>query len=567
VNTSANLRFGPFELDPASGELRKFGRRIRIRPQASRVLAFLISRAGEVVSREELYRTLWGDSTVVDFEHGLNFCIRQIRTALGEQATKPRYLETIPRAGYRFKQQTPEPFRSLVVLPFENASGDAELDYLSDGITDTLIRQLALLPQLRVIARATSFRFKGRATNPLTIGRRLNVAAVLTGRVLQRGTQLQISVDLVDTATGAQMWGEQYDRAADDVLRVQQEISSEIASKLHVRLRTDPRPATGRWGTDDSDAYRLYLKGRYFVTRWTGEGFRKAIEYFNEAIARDPLYALAYAGLADCYGPLGFYGYLPPTDSWPKAKAAALRALDIDDDLAEARVSLATVGLFYEWDREQAHRECVRAQKLNPGYPAAWLHDATALIALGRFDEGLASIRKANELDPLSPWLQTVHGLHLYFARRYDDAERELRAALELEPHYGEAHRVRGVTLVQQGRLDEAISELRAARTALGDSPAALGSLGRACALSGRRDEARALIALLESVASQKRVAAASIAAIHVGLGEHDEAIEWLLRAVENRSSWLVVIEQEPWWDPLRAHPRFAEVLRRMGFA
>lgn len=559
------IRFGPFSLDVSSWELRRLDRRVKIRPQACIALAYLISRSGEVVTREELCRHLWKDGTFVDFEHSLNFCIRQIRKALGEHASSPQYLETIPRRGYRFNPSSGSDFRSLAILPFENRSGDAKLEYLSDGITESLIRQLAQLPNLRVMGRTTVFRFKGGKLRPEEIGRRLGVGAVLAGRVEQREGRLSIAADLIDVQSGLHLWGEHYDRSAEDVVLVQQEICGEICGKLRPHISGRLRDRVSDWGTTDIEAYHLYLRGRHFMNRSFGDGFHKVIQYFRQAIERDPVYALPYAAMADCYGHLGFYGVVPPKESWPRAKAAAAKALEIDDELAEGYASMAIAELFYHFDPEAGYKKCCRAMELNPSYQWAYFYAAACLLAKCLVDEAAALAEKAQQLDPLSALMHTMAGLILSLGRHYKRAETALLNALELEPQSGEARRALGITYIQLGHLPEAIRELERARVLLGDTPPALGSLGRAYGRAGRVGETKELIEQMKIRASQRPVAAASIAAAYVALGSNDLALDWLEKAADNRSSWLVWSGIEPWWDPLRNHPRFQDLLDRLN--
>jgi serine/threonine-protein kinase len=449
-------------------------------------------------------------------------------------------------------------------MPFENVERDPELDYLADGITESLIRQLAQLPQLQVIARTTVFRFKGQASHADKVGRRLGVGSVLVGRASQRNGRLLIGADLIDVKSGLHLWGEQFDRPASDVVHIQQEISRAIHHKLRMRVRGDLQERVNNWGTDAIEAYHLYLKGRHFTNRFFGDGFRRGIEYFSKAIDQDPTYALAHAGLADCFGYLGFYGYIPPSEVWPKARAAAAKALEIDPSLAEGYASLGLVNLFYDWNPEAGLAKCQHATQLNQSYPPAYTHAAGCLIAMGRREAAAAIMEKAQMLDPLSVWVHTVAGLISYLGRDYERAALELQKALELDAQAGEARRALGITYLQMNDASRALVELEAARRLLGDTPPALGSLGRAYARVGLTDKAESILSLLKSAGEQKRVAAASTAAVYVGLGRDDLALDWLEKAVANRSSWLVWLDVEPWWDPLRQDPRFQRIRERI---
>jgi TolB-like protein/tetratricopeptide (TPR) repeat protein len=452
----------------------------------------------------------------------------------------------------------------LAVLPFENSAGDPELEYLADGITESLIRQMSQLPKLQVMARTTMFRFKGGRLRPEAVGRRLGVGAVLAGHVLQRGDRLLIGVDLIDVHSGLQLWGEQYERPASDIVRMQQEISREIFGKLRLQVTGEVQQRISNWGTEVVAAYHLYLKGCHFSSMSFGEGFRKGIQYFLQAIDQDPAYGLAHVGLAECYGALGFYGYIPPNESWPKARAAAARALQIDESLAEGYASLAAAKLFYDWHPEAALSDCEHAIQLNPSYPFGFRNAAMCLISMCRSNEAYAMMEKAQALDPLSVWVHTVAGLIAYLGRDYDRALSELHKALELDLKAGEAKRAIGISYLQIGKVTEAIRELEEACALLDSPPFALASLGRAYGRAGLVDKAEAILSKLTVISEHRRVAAASTAAVYVGLGRYGEALQYLERAIDNRSSWLVWLNAEPWWDPLREHPRFESIRRRI---
>jgi TolB-like protein/Flp pilus assembly protein TadD len=484
---------------------------------------------------------------------------------LGEVAKKPKLLETIPRRGYRLLIERTDSLPSIAVLPFQNTAQDAELDYLTDGITESLIRQLALISQLQVIARSTVFKFKGKG-DPVITGRKLGVSMVLTGRILRNGTRLVIDADLIEIRTGLHLWGQQYDRSTEDILAVQLDISSEVTKRLRLKISAKERGRVINSGTKVVEAYRSYLRGRYFWNKWAWNGYTKALECFRQAIDADPLYALAYSGLADAYSALGFYGHLPPTESWPRARSAALQALEIDNSSAEAHAALAAVKLFFDWDPEGAQHSCLESSALNPNYPIAYQFRACCLAATAQHTDAIAEAAKAQELDPLSTFAQGFVGNICYFAREYDRAVKELNKALELDPQFGEARRLLGITYIQQGRLNDAVQELEMAVPLLGSSQAALASLGRAYAKLGRLEETEQILSRLKGLAAERRVAAASMAVVYVGLEDYEQAMDWLGRAVENRSSWLVLAKVEPWWDPLRPFPRFEALCRKIQF-
>jgi len=387
------LRFDAYELNVRAGELYKNGRKIRLQVLPLRILAILLELRGQVVTRDELRERLWSPDTFVDFGHSLNTAIRKLRRALNDEAEKPRFIETLPRRGYRFVGSAAEnlpalrsrkPFDSIAVLPFENASADPDTEYLSDGITESIIGNLSHLPTLRVMARSTVFRYKGQLADPQKVGNELNVRTVLTGRVVQRGDSLTIGTELVDVANGWRLWGEQYRGKLADLLAVQEEIADEISKTLRLSLTGEERKRLSKRPTRDAQAYQDYLRGRFYWNKRTADGVKKSIEYFEKAIEKDPGYPLAYAGLADSYNILGFYAYAAPRDAYPKAKAAALRALEIDEALTEAQASLADVKLHYDWDWSGAEKEFNRVVKRNPAYAIGHLIYGDLLIAMGR---------------------------------------------------------------------------------------------------------------------------------------------------------------------------------------
>jgi TolB-like protein/Flp pilus assembly protein TadD len=457
---------------------------------------------------------------------------------------------------------------SLAVLPLENASSDAEMDYLSDGITESIINSLSQLPKLRVVPRSTVFRYKGRDVDPQTIGRELNVRAVLTGRVFQHGSALVIKTELIDVEQESQLWGEQYRRKLTDIFELEQEISREISGKLRLRLSGEEKKRLGKRYTDNTEAYHLYLKGRYYTNKRTEEWIKKGIDYFQRAIDTDPNYALAYAGLADAYAFLASStGGNRPRDTYPKAKAAALKALAIDDALAEAHTSLGFFYLMYDWNFQEAEKAFKRAIKLNPGYANA--HDGYGFVlkATARNEEAIHASREAKKLDPLSLFTNVSLAWAYYFARDYERAIGQGRKALEMEPRFDFAYWIVGVALAQQGLMDESINALNQAVILTGGGLTYEAHLGYAYALSGKHEEARQVLADLEEIAKEKYVSAYYFAIIHLGLGEQEQTFQWLERAVEERSGFLAFINVEPMFDPLRADSRFSELLKRMGFA
>jgi serine/threonine-protein kinase len=457
------------------------------------------------------------------------------------------------------------PIDSIAVLPLVNTSGDPNTEYLSDGISEALINSLTELQQLRVIARSTAFRYKGKEVDPQAVGRDLNVRAVLMGRVRQMGDTLNIQVDLVDATTGAQLWGGEYERKISDVLVVKQDIAREVTEKLRLRLSGEEQKQLIKRDTTNAEAYQLYLKGRYHLNRLTDEGFMKGRDYFQQAIDRDPNYALAYVGLADAYTMLSGFNVLSPKDAYPRAKEAAMKALGLDDKLAEAHTSLGAVKFFYDWDWASAEREFRRAIEINPGYSDAHQMYSYHLSAVGRLDEALAEMRRAQELDPLS--IAKIAGMGEIFnhKRQYDQAIEQYQKALEMDPNSGFVHWALGNVYVQKGMYAEAIAEYQKAIPLSGDSPDEPAALGYAYALSGKRHEAQELIDELKERSKRRYISPTVIAFIYAGLGEKDQAFALLDKAYDERDSILVLLKVEPAFNNLRSDPRFAELMRRVG--
>ncbi len=452
---------------------------------------------------------------------------------------------------------------SVAVLPFANASADPNTEYLSDGISESLSNSLSQLPNLQVKSHDSVSRYKGQEIDSQKAGRELGVRAILTGRVLQRGDTISISVQLVDVQGSNVIWGAQYNRKLADILAVQEEISREIYDKLRLRLTGEEKTRLAKRPTENIEAYQLYLKGRYYWNKRTEEGFRKAIEYFSEATEKDRNYALAHAGLADSYILLGGFGLLPPKEAFAKAREAATRALELDDTLAEAHTALAGIKKDYDWDRPGAEREFRRAIELNPGYATAHFWYGELLSQLGRHEEALAEIKRAQQLDPLSLIINTVSGKFLLYAGRDDLAIEQLRKTLEMDPNFAYAHYILGQTYVRKGEFVEAIAEFQTATTLSPNFTVYKGGLGHAYGRAGKSAEARKLLDDLKEQSKRRYVSWWDFAAIYAGLGEKDQAFAFLEKAYEQR----VVMwwNRSPLFDPLRSDPRFQDLQRRSG--
>ena len=471
---------------------------------------------------------------------------------------------SVPTAGPQ-PQRVSKNISSLAVLPLENATGDPELEYLSDGITGSLINTLASIPKLRVMAQSTIFRYKGQEIDPQAIGRELHVRAVVTGRIMQGGGSLRVGTELVDVATGCQLWGAQYDRKPDDILVVQDEISSEISGKLRLQLTKAEKKRLTVHHTENPEAYRLYLKGGHHWNRWTEEAFYKAIEYFQLAVEKDPSYALAYAGVADSYVLLGWNCYLPPKEAFSKGKADAMTALRLDPDLAEAHTALAALFWLHDWQWKDAETEFKRSLQLGPTYATANHWYAEYLMTMGRNEEAMARIEHSQELDPLSLIINVAVAWALYHARRYEAAIEQLRQTLELDPNYPVSYWILGLLLRKTGHYELAIREGEKGVKLSGGSPLLRAALAHTLAAAGRTKEALQTLDDLEKLAKHRYVSPYFFAGVHIGLGEDDCAIEYLEKAYEERSHWLIYLHIDPSMDSLRYNARFKDLLRRVA--
>jgi serine/threonine protein kinase/tetratricopeptide (TPR) repeat protein len=456
---------------------------------------------------------------------------------------------------------------SLAVLPFGNTSGDPEHEYLSDGITGSLINNLATLPKLRVMAQSTVSRFKAREIDPRAVGHELNVRAVLTGRIMQSGGSLRIGTELVDVATGSQLWGAQYDRKPGDIFAVQDDISNEISEKLRLKLTRAEKKQLTKRHTENDEAYRLYLKGRHHWNQWTEEGFHKAIEYFQQAVEKDPTYALAYAGLADSHVLLGWNSYLPPKEAFPRGKRAAMTALQLDPDLAEAHAPLAAVLWLHDWQWEEAQKEFERSLELGPTYATANHWYAEYAMTMGRHEEGMVRMKKGQDLDPLSLIINVAVGWALYHARRYDEAIEQLRRTADLDPNYPVIYWVLGLLLRKTGSYELAITEGEKGVKLSGGSPLMRAALAHTLGTAGWTKEAIQILDELTELATRKYVSPYFFAGIHAGLGENKLAIEYLEKCFEEHSHWLIYLHIDPSMDGLRDDPGFQSLLRRVGLS
>ena len=621
---SRRLRFGVFEADLGARELTKLGKILPLQEQPFQLLAILLEKPRELVTREELRLQLW-PQTVVDFDHGLNKAINKIRDALGDSADNPRFIQTVSRRGYRFLADVTEvstaqigtasadigaedsaargdsrpvkprssrivvatligaalllvaalaiwirssstgrlpSIRSLAVLPLENLSGDAAQDYFADGMTDELITHLAQIRDLRVISRSSMMTYK-QSRKPLAeIARELDVQAVVEGGVLRSGERVRITAQLIRVPADEHIWAHSYEGDLRDTLLLQNQVAQAIADQIRVTVSSQLPLQIPR--VVNAQAYDNYLKGRYYWNKRTVQGLKEAINYFKQAISIDPSYAEAYSGLADAYALAGDWGYgiLPPSEAFPLAKAAANEALALNDRLAEAHTSLAFVLDLYYWDWDAAEKQYVIAINLNPGYAVAHEWYAWHLFVLGHTAEGMFEMRRAESLDPVSPIIRSNMADALTVSHLFEESVLQSRKTLALDPNFAVGHFHLAEALVQERQYEAAIAESQQAIDLSGHLAAFDANLAHAYALSGRKAEALKIAKDMQSRVDLNPTANARIALIYVALGDLDQAMNWLNRAYDARFNPAVLVR--PTFDPLRSDPRFRELQQRM---
>ena len=566
-------RFGEFTLEAGDRQLLRKGQPVVLRPKAFETLLCLVERHGHLVSKDDLLNGVWPDTHVS--EAVLTHCITEVRQALGDDPRKPRYLKTIARVGYKLiagvetvtaeadepgAAATKAPPTAIAVLPFVNISGDPENEYFCDGLSEELINGLTKIGALRVVAHSSSFAFKGRDNDVREIGRQLNVGSIVEGSVRKAGDRVRISAQLVSAGDGYHVWSEQYDRRLEDVFAIQDEIAAAILGQLKVELLGN-RPLARR-PTGSMEAYQLYLKGRGFWHRRFKGMLQNAMESFQQAIDRDPRFAPAYTGLADCYTTLGVWAFAPPESVFPKARDLAKRALEIDETLAEAYASLAFVDTFYDWVWEAAGQKFNRAIALNPGNALTRLWNGHYLSIIGRFDEAFAEMRIAQDLDPLSPVVTANLGWTFILAHEQERAIEELHRVLALEPGNGIAHFYLGYAYVDTGRLAEAIESFRKAIDATGGMPWLAESIAWVQGLAGDRRQAEAALRETEGRMRDGYVPSSAMAMIHLGLNDDGAVLDWLEKGLAERDALMVWLKYMPCFDRLHAHPRFQALLR-----
>ena len=464
---------------------------------------------------------------------------------------------------YFHARDTEVAIESIAVLPFVNQNHEPDSEYLSDGVTESIINSLTQLPNLKVIARSSVFRYKGKESDPLTAGKELGVRAILTGRILQRGDNLTISTELFDVRDNKQLWGEQYSEKISDLLSVQREIASKITANLRLKLSGEQQNLVAKHYTDNPEAYQLYLKGRFYWNKRSADGFKKASEQFQQAVDKDPSFALAYVGLSDCYSVSEQYAGVPSSEALPKGRAAVLRALQIDDSLAEAHASLGLIN-EHAWQFADAEKEYKRAIELNPNYPTVHQWYALLLAMTGRPDDAMAEVKRAQQLDPLSAVIAANVGNHYSWRGDLNAAADEYKKAIELNPNLGLAHSFLGLTYLKQRREQEARVELEKAVEVTGRASQELGMLGYGYGVMGKRAEAMAVLRELEEKYARRESPGLYLAEVCAGLGEKDQAFAWLEKDFQARSSLLSYINAFP-LDPLRDDPRYTDLQRRVG--
>ena len=609
-------RFAEFTLNAGEQTLLRGTDEVYLQPKTFETLVYLVERHGHLVKKNELLDALWVDTYVT--ENALTRCIKEVREALQDDAHQPQFIKTIPRVGYRFiahvedlaqestekrpgvvsnepakdsrfssrqlllvalgtlilaslaffvyRSKTNEPtnspkITSIAVLPFKPLVADARDESLEMGMADSLISVLGNLNGITVRPISAVRRYTGLDQDALAAGREQRVDAVLEGNIQKTTDEIRVTVRLLRVTDGVQLWSDKFDQKSTDIFLIQDSISQRVAATLANKLSGAERQLLTKHSTQDPAAYQLYLKGRYFLNKSTEQDFRKAVEYFESALEKDPNYAAAYAGVADAYAQLGSFGLVEMKQSYERAREAIAKALDRDDKLAEAHASLGYILTNYYWNWSEAESQFKQAIELNPNYAMAHNWYSQYLGFMGRPEEALRESKRAQEIDPLSPW--TNSGFISFLARRYDEGIAESQKALELDPQFAAAHMVMGLSYVQKKNYEQAIAELQKAQ----DNPDSRALLGYAYGVAGKRDEARHLLEELQRVAKEKYVSPFPVAATYVGLGETDKAFEMLEKAYTERSWAMGMLKVNPIFDPIRSDQRYIELLRRMNLS
>ena len=561
------IRFGSFELDVCAGELRKQGVKIKLQEQPLHLLELLLAHPGQMVTREDLRSTLWPTNTFVDFDHGLNKAINKLREALGDSADSPRFIETLAKRGYRFIGSVGSRsgrIESLVVLPLEDLAHDAAQEYFADGLTEALITSLGHISALRVTSRITAMTYKGAHKSVPEIARELGVDGVVAGTVLRAKGRVRISAQLVSTRDDTLLWAESYERNARDILELQAEIARAIAKEIQAKLTPHEEAQLARARPAvNPEAYEAYLIGRHYWSQRSAEALKKGVEYFRQAIEKDPTFAPAHAGLADMCASAGIWGLVAPADGAGKAKALARKALEIEET-GEAHAALGWATFQYDYDYAAAEKEFQRAIVLYPDYAFAHMWYGFCLIGAGRLEEALAESRRALQLDPLYPIAHLCYAAVIYYFRDWDGCIDACRRGLDINPGYRHIRWMMANALQSKGCHQEAIRERQGILDAAPGSAMSLAELGDSYAAAGMRPEAQRVLDQLDELRGNKYVMPYWVALIHAGLRDRDEAFRWLDAALEERSAYLAYVKGDPRLDYLRPDSRFQNLLDRM---
>ena len=568
------FEFGPFHLNASERRLQRDGNAVALTPKAFDLLLTLLQNRGHLLTKANLMRLVWPDTFIE--ENNLAVHISVLRKALGENEDGVEYIRTLPRQGYCFvaavregvAESLPNRIRSVAVLPFEVISSEAGDDYLGLGMTDAIITRLNQISQIAVRPTSAVTRYVNREQDPLQAGRELAVEAVLSGRIARAGERIRVTVQLTDVLENTLLWADKLDNSFTDAFTYEDFISEHVARALDLKLTGDQIERLARRHTTNSAAYWAYLKGRYYWNKRSPESFKKAIQYFQYAGDKDPNYGLAYSGLADCYALLNYYGLMPSRLGIEKAKVAALKALDVTEDLAEAHASMALVKFWYDWDWPAAEIEFERSIELNPSYATAHHWYCWYLAAMGRQEESLAEGRRALEIDPLGPAINMALGKAHLLLRQFDESLRQCRRTLELDPGFIPAYYFLGQAYDQKGRPAEALAQFQTAVQLSGEFPFSRAILAYAEARAGRQPEARQTLAALLKLSKDKTayVPPYGIALIYLGLEDKLSAIAWLEKACDEKFVWLPYLNVDPLFDSLRSEAGFKQLLKRMNF-
>jgi TolB-like protein/DNA-binding winged helix-turn-helix (wHTH) protein/Tfp pilus assembly protein PilF len=623
---ASSYQFEGFELDLKRYELSRNGRALKLEKIPMELLILLVSRNGDLVSRQEIVESLWGKDVFVDTEHSINTAVRKIRHALGDDPDNPRFVKTLVGKGYRFsatisslpdqtvvsetkgRETVTAPvaaagsgarklwlwgaaaalligilfggnvarlrdrllgkthaaqISSLAVIPLEDLSGDKSQEFFADGMTDELITDLAQNSNLRVISRTSVMRYKGTRKPLPEIAKELSVDAIVEGTMEKAGNRIRVRAQLIRASDDRHLWAESFERDLSDVLGLESEVASSIARQVQMKLLSERPPANRKI---IPAAYEAYLKGRYAWNRKGEAALQEGIQYFQQAIALDPTYAEPYSGLADSYTTLGYLSYLPPREAFPQARAAAEKALSLDGSLPEPHASLAYIHFYFDWNWTAAEAEFRKAIALNPNYATAHDYYSYFLMGMQRPEEAKAEIERALQLDPLSLSINTDIGFQMYYTGRYDAAIEQLKKTLQMNPKFPLAHLWLGRSYQAKGMFEESMAEYQATDAALPNWVVTVAGIGNLQGLEKKVGDAHLTLARLDEIAKNKYVTPYGVALVYVGLGDKDEAFRWLDKAFDDRANWLVWLRFDPRWDSLRTDPRYAEMIRRMEF-